>query len=283
MARAGSKAAGIGMAIALVLALAPAAAASTESAGGYRYATKAVGAKPGKRVSASVACPNGTRVIGGGERNSGGFGSIELGQTFPYDDGDKGSTPDDGWRIRARNLAAGPVQVRVTAVCGDTKLRYRHDRFQVATGTQTGDSTVSCPGGTSMYAGGVEAGAKSKLTLNSTFPESSSTNEWGTYVDNPGTATHATVHVVCGKRQPEIINETLNDIPGGPAEGVEQASCPNHRFPLGGGVSNTAGYHGVAINSLGPMGTEAWGARLDRTAPFSPDMTVSVLCGKPLN
>ena len=270
------------MAIALVLALAPAAGASTESAGGYKYVTKTVTAKPGKRLSASMGCPNGTRVIGGGERNGGGYGSFTLGQTFPYDDGDKGTSPDDGWRIRGSNLDTAKVKLKVTAICGDTNLRYRHDRFSVASGEQTGDSQVSCPDGTSMYSGGVEGPAKGRLVLNSTFPEGSSTKDWGSYVDNHGGDTHATVHVVCSRRKPEIVTDTMNDIPNGPAEGVAKASCPNHRFPVGGGVSNNAGFDGIAINSLAPAGTDAWSARLDKTAPFSFDMTVSVLCAKPL-
>lgn len=272
-------------ACALLAVLAPAASASTQSAGGLKYVTESTRAKDLGVVTATAACPKGTRAIGGGERNGAGFGVFALEQTFPYDGGDRGSKPDDGWRVRVRHFSSFAHRLKVTAICGDAKVSYREERFDVGGGTQTGEESVGCPSDTFALSGGVEAAKKSLMYLNSAYPaEPSDTGAtaWGMYVDNPGSATKATAHVVCGKSKPTILTTAVSNIPNS-TRGGGTVNCPAGRFPYGGGQGNNAGYQGLRTETLAPSGSDGWVAEIDKFGAYTLDMTVYALCGKPLN
>jgi hypothetical protein len=267
--------------VAALFALLPASAyASTETAGGIKYVTDTVHAKPMHTATVTASCPKGTRTMGGGETNSAGYAKILLEQTFPYDDGDKGSKPDDGWRVRLVNAAASRKKVEVTAICGDTKVSYRDDKFNVGPATQSSEKDVSCPADMFALSGGIEAGPKSPVFLNSTFPAGAAA--WGSYVDNPGPATKATAHTLCGKREPEVVTTTVNNIQPG-AQGGTQPACPADRFPYGGGLDNNGGFEAVGINTLGPTGATGWMGVIDDTGGFPVDLTVYAVCGKRLS
>src|SRR6186713_803103 len=90
---------------ALAMAAAPLASASVKSAGGVNYVSKGSTVAAKKTATITAACPKGTHVFSGGERNRGGVRSIFIRQTFPFDSGDKDKAPDDGWRVRVKNLA----------------------------------------------------------------------------------------------------------------------------------------------------------------------------------
>ena len=265
---------------ALVALLVPAAAlGSTQIAGGIKYVTETLRAKPNHTATGTASCPKGTRTMGGGEANGAAYAKILLEQTFPYDDGDKGSKPDDGWRVRLVNAAASKKKVEVTAICGDTKVRYEDDRFNVSAHTQSSEHDLPCPAGMFVFSGGIEAGAKSPVFMNSTFP--SGADAWGSYVDNPGPATKATEHALCGKTQPTEVDATTDNIPAG-TQGSATPACPANRFPYGGGLANNGGFAAVGINTLGPFSTTGWTGIIDATGVQAVDVTVEALCGKRL-
>lgn len=282
MRLAGTVQVGAWLAAALTLTLAPAASAATDSAGGLKYVTENARLKGHETVTATAACPSGRRVIGGGERTNAGINAVRLGQTFPYDGGDQGRKPDDGWRVRAINGSSFAQKLKITAVCGDLKVSYRKHKFDVPATNQR-DDEVSCPNGTFALSGGVEAGKKTMMYLNSTFPsEGTGATAWGGYVDNVGPATEATTHVVCGKAKPTIVEDTLDAIPTS-TQGTLEVACPNGRLPYGGGQANNAGFGGILTSTLGPLQADGWVATIDKNAGYQVDMTVSAICGKPLN
>lgn len=269
----------------MAVLIAPATHASVRTAGGVKYVTKKVPVEAVSGVTATASCPKATRVIGGGERNGAGVGQIRLAQTFPYDDRDKGLKPDDGWRVRVVNVSSSKRNVKVGAVCGDARVKYVEQEFNVAATSQTGQENATCPNDMFALSGGVEAGKNHPLYLNSSFPSDPSANgatAWGTYVDNTGGASSATVHVMCSKRKPRISRTTVSDIPPA-AQGSVAPTCPARRIPFGGGQDNGAGYLGIRTNSLGPLGTAAWLAAVDNFGASPVDMGAYVVCGRPLN
>jgi hypothetical protein len=278
---------GVAMVAAVTLAIAPGAAATVKSAGGIKYVTKAVDVKGKARATGVARCPKHTHVLGGGERNAGGFGSIRLNQTFPKDASDSDSRPDDGWGVRVRNGKSKRLAVKVQAICAKTKVRYVQVRFVAGASTETGEVDASCPPGTHAFSGGVGAPRKSPIYLNSSFPSSpaaTGATEWGAYVDNRSATAeqNATIFAVCGASQPAIVTATVQTIPIG-TQGGRAPHCPAGRHAIGGGLGTTGGYKDVAINTLGPVTVvgkpgAGWRALVDVTFPFAPQVTVYAVC-----
>ena len=268
-------------AIATVLAAVVAAApASVQSAGGVNYVTASSKVPGLKSRTLTATCPKHNHVLGGGEVNSGAYGSILLRQSFPFDSADKDAKPDDGWKVRLKNQASQPVTVKASAICGKTNVHYTAVRF-VATGiTETGQKTATCPQGKFAYSGGFSAPAKSRIFMNSSFPNSAT--EWGIYVDNP--ASHAedkaAVIAVCGNSTPAVISADDTAVPAHTRSQL-QPTCPVGKHVYGGGLSTSAGFNEVAINSLGPA--TGWKASSDVNGSGPRDMTAYAVCGPALN
>lgn len=70
------------------------------------------------------ACPGDTVAFSGGVYVANGGLDDELGASFPYDDGDPGKEPDDGWAGTA-NAGAGAGSMTVHAICSPSRgFRY---------------------------------------------------------------------------------------------------------------------------------------------------------------
>ena len=68
--------------------------------------------------SAVANCPVGTSVTGGGESITGTTLDTEVGDSFPIDGVDAGTTPDNGWQGTANNDGTGRSQtMQVFAIC----------------------------------------------------------------------------------------------------------------------------------------------------------------------
>lgn len=86
--------------------------------GDLRYVRRApVAVEAGTAATRRVACPEGEPAVGGGARVSGSADRARLVTTRPYDDGDQGSTPDDGWEVRAYNVSGADKKVTAYAIC----------------------------------------------------------------------------------------------------------------------------------------------------------------------
>lgn len=68
-------------------------------------------------VTHKVPCPKKTVVVGGGGESTGPASQNHLSVSVPYDSGDKGKVPDDGWKVTYANPGATEQDFVSSAVC----------------------------------------------------------------------------------------------------------------------------------------------------------------------
>ena len=94
--------------------------------GNTRYQRADVGVRVNKAKNLKAKCPNGTSVVGGGIYLTGSNSEIFISATRPWDSGDKGKKPDDGWFVRAANVAGSHKVMTAPAMC---RSDLSHDPF----------------------------------------------------------------------------------------------------------------------------------------------------------
>jgi hypothetical protein len=72
---------------------------------------------PGAQNLARVFCPSGSHVVGGASHTKPHSTDSEIADAFPVDNGDHGSTPDNGWEVDANNEGSAPLKLRSIALC----------------------------------------------------------------------------------------------------------------------------------------------------------------------
>jgi hypothetical protein len=87
--------------------------------GKFRYVHSARASMPNDtQRTVSASCPGSKHVTGGGIDIKGKSGDLEVNSSFPFDSGDAGSTPDNGWRVTGNNDGSGSTtSVRAFAIC----------------------------------------------------------------------------------------------------------------------------------------------------------------------
>jgi hypothetical protein len=145
-----------------------AAYAVCRESGSVKYRAKRVRGIPASDSgTATVKCPRGARVAGGGLFVGGALAEGYVNRTYPIDGGDQDTKPDDGWRGRGYNLATGNTSVRAHVTCIDARLRYALNL----------GSFTDCPDGTHATGGGAAIpGSASSSWLNSLYPFAEVTN-----------------------------------------------------------------------------------------------------------
>jgi hypothetical protein len=120
------------------------------SGGTVRYAGNHRTVSAGTGGLARAACPAGTHVAGGGGTLSGPAGQAYLSWSVPYDSGDPGTNPDDGWEVRAYNQGGAPKTLSVNATCVEALPHY------IGQGSSDSSEIVSapCPATTHVMGGG---------------------------------------------------------------------------------------------------------------------------------
>jgi hypothetical protein len=173
----------------------------------FQYPRVKVDVKPGSSRVAHVACPAGTKVVGGGVLMDGGDHSVEVGSSEPSDGPDSNSKPDDAWSGTGNNGTAGTIQMRVGAVCTS------HGSYKVVESARTplpdaaaATAEALCPTGTRVTGGGVDIrGVDPSLEVQSSFPIDTGDigfepdNGWsGTaYNDDSGQPDHMSTFAIC--------------------------------------------------------------------------------------
>jgi hypothetical protein len=139
-----------------------------KQSGPVKYRVKNVtGVPPSDSKTATVKCPDGTRVAGGGLFVGGVIAEGYVNRTYPIDGGDQDTKPDDGWRGRGYNLATGDTNVRAHVTCIDARLHYALNL----------GSFTDCPDGTHATGGGAAiAGSAASSWLNTLYPFAEVTN-----------------------------------------------------------------------------------------------------------
>ncbi len=86
--------------------------------GQVRHVTKTVtGVASGTTKTVVARCRANEHVAGGGGRITGSISQAHLAATTPYDGGDPGSLPDDGWRVVGVNNSGAAKKVSAVALC----------------------------------------------------------------------------------------------------------------------------------------------------------------------
>lgn len=147
------------------------------------------------------------------------------------------------------------VGVNTQAVCGSEQPKYVAVRFVAAADTETGEKKAECPPETFAYSGGLNAPPKANVAINANYPVPVATGAtaWGGYLDNRGSKDedNASVIALCGTVQPEIAS-TVNTPTDPHHQRKLSAICPANTFAFAGGLTNSTGYLGLTVNSLGP-------------------------------
>jgi hypothetical protein len=162
-------------------------AAACGEVGGVNYSHLRRPSLAGKRVAVKVECPTRQHVLGGGGAGSGPFGSQRLVATSPFDSGDDGHVPDDGWRVVVDNTSVDDHKATVYAICARLGGLSYVSRGGEALAGARGSKTVSCPKDKVTLGGGVSpqgGGFGKQRLMRSAFDFPGAT--WSAQVDNTG-------------------------------------------------------------------------------------------------
>ena len=131
---------------------------ATVCAASLQALTYPSGEKPSPKRSRTVAkveCGGARRVISGGGLASGPFRSQRLVSSAPFDSGDAGKKPDDGWRVAVDNLKRKRRKVEAYAICAHVPgVSYVIDAFGAKKRARDHVS-LNCPAGEFALGGGV--------------------------------------------------------------------------------------------------------------------------------
>ena len=201
----------------------------------------------------------------------------------PFDDRDRNTRPDDGWRVLIQNRAVRRF-VRLFAICSDTRVSYRRKTVTAAANTQSGEFDTICPAGTEGAGGGFR-GARTVFE-NSSFPLSA--EGWGGYLNNRGARPkQVTAHAICVRVQTQNVTSDSTAIDAG-ERGVRVVQCPSETHVYAGGHANSAGFIPFYASSSRPIGTpkpdEGWRAVMDNRSAVDISLASSrAVCGPSLN
>ncbi len=212
-------------ALAVALFLAPRALSFTQKTRSFNVASFPA------RSTASVKCPKGQHVFGGGV--SAHASSVVLVASFPFDGKDRDKRPDDGWRVRVDNRDAATT-AHVAAVCAARQPTYRTQSFKAVPGDQSTSSAL-CGHGRHVTGGGVDyAPPAGDGLIADTFP--GTRREWAVYIDNYGAKRlPATAYATCAKGDFKKVRGGFFQVPAfGALDG--SAECPGGKQATGGGV-----------------------------------------------
>jgi hypothetical protein len=244
-----TRAAGTAAIAVATLAFAPAAGAKVQNAGGISYASKKISVPAAQTPAGAfrryvAKCPKGTRVIGGGERNDSAFDQVRMAQSYPVDDGDPNSAPDDGWGVLLQNVADVKHTGKAYAVCAAVKPTYISAGFMIAASSQD-DNEVDCPAGRHIAAGGTRG--HKLLFQNSLFPFPETV---GFYMDNFDSAPHPVTGTAICLKSPTQVLATDQATLDGPERKRLKLTCPAGKHVLSGGQDNSAAFDFYAQSSF---------------------------------
>jgi hypothetical protein len=202
---------------------------------------------------ASIACPTGTVVWGGGTTFVGGItSSLTVNTSQPV-----GSS---GWEARVNNAGTTTVQFVVDAICANKPTGYKRVSRTVDNPPNTqSHATVTCPSPKVLLSGGTLSSADQVTgILTSAWPRSSA--KFTGYMFN-GTATDQTftVEAICAHK-PAGYKITSNSVALGPGTTLgDGIPCPAGTSVLGGGTQDPDHVPVVQIAGSIDEDSTAWG------------------------
>jgi hypothetical protein len=154
-----------------------------------------------RRATSKVRCPAGLHAVGGGGYTTGSYGEQRVVGSAPFDSGDRGRAPDDGWRATADNVTGPDQSLLAFVLCAPLGgLHYVTSAF-AAKGGHRGAGSAPCPKGQWVLGGGItQNGKPGNELLARTLYDGSTDKAWNARVDNMGTKKlHAHVTAICHK------------------------------------------------------------------------------------
>lgn len=100
-----------------------------------------------------IACPGDTDVIGGGSQIA--TSQSYINSSYPYDNGDKGKAPNNGWAVRVFDTIGGSGGFQVFAICAkQEKVSYKTATAKKLKSNHASNQKLSCPKGEHAVSGG---------------------------------------------------------------------------------------------------------------------------------
>lgn len=220
------------------------ARAAVESAGGFDYVSVQGTVKAGKSKTIKAPCPGKTQVWWGG-MTSGVFSQDAAITGVPYDDGDKGREPDNGWMSTIRNGSNSRHSATARAVCTKRLEPVYRTVEMKADAKELSTFQVSCPGDKVPVGGGLTG----KVFLNSTFPVSGA---WLMFAENRKEKREPVRAIgVCiePSLRLSVRQFTTTAFPSG-AGGASQPCEDSSDIGIGGGTSNNGAYRTIVVTSM---------------------------------
>jgi hypothetical protein len=157
-----------------------------ESVPGLSYPRTKKDTPARSRTTASVDCGPGTQVVSGGVKAAGPYGSQYPVRSFPFDDGDADSAPNDGWRVSVDNKSNKDRKMKAYAVCTTSGgISYWFSDGTAMKRARAHDQT-DCMAGQYVLGGGIDHDidfGNARLVA-SRFPAMIGPDAWITEVDN---------------------------------------------------------------------------------------------------
>lgn len=144
---------------------------------------------PGDQTTATVSCPAGTDLLGGGGYSNSIETSVNINMTLPN---------NEGWLVNMNNDSGSDAAEMAMAICGKEKAVTTAQGTTVGnpTDSQTG-VTIACPGRTVPFGGGIFSSSPSLLVNdNSSEPISGGWESWENNASPDSDSINA--WVVCG-------------------------------------------------------------------------------------
>lgn len=236
--------------VALGLTAAPASAEVFDS-GGVKYVRKSGNEAITGQAKLTTPCPGGTRVIGGGQSNTGGYGDVYEINTHPVDlNADKDKVPDDAWRITV--FAENEATFQSYAICVPFAVTYVKEKFSPPGAGFTSDELITeCPGNKRIVGGGFE-GNPALVEVMSRPSSDKHTYGWAARVDSLYSGSQKlTVRAICARR---VVNvRHTSQVMPPQSQDVRSRSCLEDERLLGGGQLVYTEWGQGAINSGYPQ------------------------------
>ena len=229
----------IAFTLGLLFVSSPAAAGTfVQKDGGYSYAIDGYEVGPGSTISVKSACPGRTKVLSGGASSFGGFGDSYISSSYPYDDGDRGKSPDDGWKTKVSAFDSF-VDLNAYAACAKLKPTYRDRRYEIAPMTLSTDEAVPCPDGDVVVHGGFKG--PTSVRPGASFPVD---DDWGLRPENVSDKDQRiTGFAVCSDELEVIyIASGTVPMPTGAQAFAEPQCPPSEPNIVGGGPFSSASF-----------------------------------------
>jgi hypothetical protein len=230
--------------------------------GGFSYVReeKQIGLLTTKTFTAR--CPGRTHVLSGGAGGEAIFGEGFISSSYPYDGGDSGKTPDDGWKTKISSFDV-PFEVTPTAVCSRLTPTYRTRKETAGAAPGTAIGVIPC-GNRAIVHGGLRA--PTSLRLVSSFPvDFPGDDNWDLQADNISNRTKTgTGYAVCSDEL--TVTYVSSPSMGVPADTQRTATSlcpPSAPNPIGGGPLSFGPVGGMRLSRISADPPDEWFATLE--------------------